>query len=73
MKEGKIAEGKKRRKFEDLTEVEKMILALKGAIEEAKTDKENEMFYASFIVATMEKLKEKGLSKEEIFNYRVDI
>lgn len=71
--EEKIAEGRKRRKFEDLTEVEKMILALKGAIEEAKIDKENEMFYASFIVATMEQLKQKGLSKEEIFNYRVDI
>lgn len=73
MQEEKIAEGRKRRKFEDLTEVEKMILALKGAIEEAKIDKENEMFYASFIVATMEQLKQKGLSKEEIFNYRVDI
>ena len=73
MQEEKIAEGRSRRKFEDLTEVEKMILALKGAIEEAKIDKENEMFYASFIVATMEQLKQKGLSKEEIFNYRVDI
>ena len=61
------------RKFEELTEVEKMILAIKGAIEEIKRDKTKETFYGAFIVATMERLKEKGMTKEDIYNYKVEL
>ena len=61
------------RKLEELTEVEKMILSLKGAIEEIKRDKTKEPFYGAFIVATMERLKEKGMTKEEIYNYKVEL
>lgn len=61
------------RKFEELTEIEKMILAIKGAIKEIKRDKTKEAFYSAFIVATMERLKEKGMTKEDIYNYKVEL
>ena len=62
-----------KRKFEELTEIEKMVLALKGAIEEIKRDKTKELFYSAFIVATMERLKGKGMTKEDIYNYKVEL
>lgn len=57
--------------FENLKEEYKMILAIKGAIEEIKKDQSNEMFYGAFITATINRLKEEyNISKEEIFQYR---
>ena len=57
--------------FENLKEEYKMILAIKGAVEEIKKDQSNEMFYGAFITATINKLKEEyNISKDEIFKYR---
>lgn len=47
--------------FEELTESEKMLLALKGALEKFKITKDEEnAFYAAFIVKTIDNLKELG-------------
>lgn len=64
-----------RKRFEELTGIDKMILALKGAIEEVKRVQgtEEEMLLGAFIYTTVERLKAKGLSKEDIMNYRVNI
>ena len=58
------------KKFEDYTETEKMILSIKGAIEEIKKDNKYENFYGAFIFATLEKLKALGISKDEVFKYK---
>ena len=56
--------------FENLTEVEKMILSLKGALNEIrKSDNEEEKaFYESFITTTQIKLKEMGI---DAFEYKI--
>ena len=57
--------------FENLKEEYKMILAIKGAIEELKKHPEQENFYGAFIYASINKLKEEyNISKDEIFKYR---
>lgn len=56
------------KKFNELTEIEKMILALKGAINEIKKDPQQELFYGYFIAETMKKLRAAGLTNEDIFN-----
>ena len=57
--------------FEDLKEEHKMILAIKGAIEEIKKNPKLENVYGAFIYATINKLKEEyNISKDEIFKYR---
>lgn len=59
------------RTMEDLTEWQKMILAIKGAIEEIKKNPELENGYGAFIYVTINKLQEDfGISKDEIFKYR---
>ena len=56
--------------FENLTEVEKMILSLKGALNEIrKSDNEEEKaFYGAFITTTQIKLKEMGI---DAFEYKI--
>ena len=52
------------KKFEELTEVEKMVLAMKGALNEVKnTDNETEKaFYGALIGKLSIDLKEMGIS-----------
>ena len=49
--------------FENLTEVEKMILSLKGALNKMKNsnNEQEKAFYGAFIAHTQMELKEKGL------------
>ena len=56
--------------FENLTEVEKMILSLKGALSEIrKSDNEEEKtFYGAFIATTQIKLKEMSI---DAFEYKI--
>jgi hypothetical protein len=56
--------------FENLTEVEKMILSLKGALNEIrKSDNEEEKaFYGAFIAHTQMELKEMGV---DAFEYKI--
>jgi hypothetical protein len=56
--------------FENLTEVEKMILSLKGALNEIrKSDNEEEKaFYGAFIAHTQMELKEMGA---DAFEYKI--
>ena len=56
--------------FENLTEVEKMILSLKGALNEIrKSDNEEEKtFYGAFIAHAQIKLKEMGI---DAFEYKI--
>lgn len=57
--------------FENLKEEYKMILAIKGAVEELKKHPEQENFYGAFIYTSINKLKEEyNISKDEIFKYR---
>lgn len=51
------------KEFDQLTDVEKMVLALKGALNHIKTedDPEAHAFYAAFIGKTAADLKEKGI------------
>lgn len=56
--------------FEELTEVEKMVLSIKGAVEEIKKDDELKDFYGAFIAVTLQKLKALGIDKEEIYKYK---
>ena len=53
-----------RREFEELTEVEKMVLAMRGALNEVKnTDNETEKaFYGALIGKLSIDLKEMGIS-----------
>lgn len=52
----------------------KMILAIKGAVEEIKANPVLENAYGAFIFVTMQKLKEEyNISKEDIFKYRFNI
>ena len=51
--------------YNELTEEEKMILSLKGAIDKIKNmseDNEEYMFLEAFIIVTNEELKEKGIN-----------
>ena len=56
--------------FENLTEVEKIILSLKGALNEIrKSDNEEEKaFYGAFIATTQRKLREIGV---DAFEYKI--
>ena len=56
--------------FKNLTEVEKMILSLKGALNKIrKSDNEEEKtFYGAFIATTQIKLKEMGI---DAFEYKI--
>ena len=56
--------------FENLTEVEKMILSLKSALNKIrKSDNEEEKtFYEAFIVTTQMRLKEMGI---DAFEYKI--
>ena len=50
--------------YNELTEEEKMILSLKGAINKIKNmneDNEEYMFLEAFIIVTNEELKQKGI------------
>ena len=51
--------------YNELTEEEKMVLSLKGAIDKIKNmEKSNDeyMFLEAFIIVTIEELKEKGIN-----------
>ena len=55
--------------YNELTEDEKMILSLKGAINKIKNmskDDEEYMFLEAFIIVTNEELKQKGIDIFEI-------
>ena len=55
--------------YNELTEEEKMILSLKGAINKIKNmseDDEEYMFLEAFIIVTNEELKQKGIDIFEI-------
>lgn len=58
------------KELKDYTEVESMILSIKGAVEEIKKNPEHEEFFGAFIYITIIKLQELGISKDEIFKYR---
>ena len=50
--------------YNELTEEEKMVLSLKGAIDKIKNmseDNDEYMFLEAFIIVTNEELKEKGI------------
>ena len=50
--------------YNELTEEEKMVLSLKGAIDKIKNMEESDdeyMFLEAFIIVTNEELKEKGI------------
>lgn len=60
--------------FEELTEPQKMILSIKGALEEIKANPDQEQFFGMFIGSVLQDLKEKyNISKDEIFKYRFNI
>ena len=51
--------------YNELTEEEKMVLSLKGAIDKIKNmseDNDEYMFLEAFIIVTIEELKEKGIN-----------
>ena len=51
--------------YNKLTEEEKMVLSLKGAIDKIKNmseDNDEYMFLEAFIIVTIEELKEKGIN-----------
>ena len=51
--------------YNELTEEERMILSLKGAIDKIKNmseDNDEYMFLEAFIIVTNEELKEKGIN-----------
>ena len=51
--------------YNKLTEEEKMVLSLKGAIDKIKNMSEDDdeyMFLEAFIIVTIEELKEKGIN-----------
>ena len=56
--------------FENLTEVEKMILSLKGALNKMKNsnNEQEKAFYGVFIATTQIKLKEMGI---DAFEYKI--
>lgn len=57
--------------IEDLKPEYKMILSIKGALKEIESNPEQEPFFSTFIVATIDRLKgEYGMTKDEIFKYR---
>lgn len=57
--------------IEDLKKEHKMILSIKGAIEEIKKNPKLENVYATFIYTTINRLKEEyNISKDEIFKYK---
>ena len=50
--------------YDELTEEEKMVLSLKGAIDKIKNmseDNDEYMFLEAFIIVTIEELKQKGI------------
>ena len=50
--------------YNELTEEEKMVLSLKGAIDKIKNMNEDDdeyMFLEAFIIVTIEELKQKGI------------
>lgn len=57
--------------IEDLTEQEKIILSIKGAIIEMQKNKELENLYGAFIYSSIIQLEnEYGIKKEDIYKYR---
>ena len=56
--------------FENLTEVEKMILSLKGALNKMKNsnNEQEKAFYGTFIAHTQMELKEMGV---DAFEYKI--
>ena len=56
--------------FENLTEVEKMILSLKGALNKMKNsnNEQEKAFYGAFIAHTQMELKEMGV---DVFEYKI--
>ena len=56
--------------FENLTEVEKMILSLKGALNKMKNSNNDQekVFYSAFIAHTQMELKEMGV---DAFEYKI--
>ena len=56
--------------FENLTEVEKMILTLKGALNKMKNsnNEQEKAFYGAFIATTQRKLREIGV---DAFEYKI--
>ena len=56
--------------FENLTEVEKLILTLKGALNKMKNtnDEQEKAFYGAFIAHTQMELKEMGVNA---FEYKI--
>ena len=56
--------------FENLTEVEKMILTLKGALNKMKNsnNEQEKAFYGAFIAHTQIELKEMGV---DVFEYKI--
>ena len=56
--------------FENLTEVEKMILSLKGALNKMKNsnNEQEKAFYGAFIAHTQMELKEMGVNA---FEYKI--
>ena len=56
--------------FENLTEVEKMILTLKGALNKMKNpnNEQEKAFYGAFIAHTQMELKEMGI---DAFEYKI--
>ena len=56
--------------FENLTEVEKMILSLKGALNKMKNsnNEQEKAFYSAFIAHTQMELKEMGV---DAFEYKI--
>ena len=61
--------------FEELEEWQKMILSIKGAVEEIKKNKYDEdynNFLGAFITVTIDRLNaEYGITKDEIFKYKL--